>query len=310
MLQSQEEEFIRITLQLARAKATCQRAIILSGSASYPSTWCPAIGVDQLPANRTTSGTYDQVALAYEERIVPFYKDIAKALVSLAHIRKGARILDVGAGTGIVARVAEPSLRPNGMVVLLDKAAPMLAVARDRMPRMAGAAAWVCLVEESESMSLDSDQFDSVLGQFSYVEESPRAMQEVFRVLGPGGELALAVWGPDRIHDEYHLLAAARRLIGAPPVPPHPSTATVLSRLRAAGFVAARVRQRFFPGVYPDMETYLAYRDAFPWRTRLHRSFWRRYLPAVRSAAESYKDRRGRVNIRRSVNFITARCPR
>jgi ubiquinone/menaquinone biosynthesis C-methylase UbiE len=140
-----------------------------------------------LPANRTTSGTYDQVALAYEERIVPYYRDIAKMLVSLANPGKGTRILDVGAGTGIVARMAEPSLRPNGIVVLLDKAAPMLAIARQRMPRMGGAAACVCLVEESESMSLDSDQFDSVLGQFSYVEESPKAVREVFRVLGHGG---------------------------------------------------------------------------------------------------------------------------
>ena len=263
-----------------------------------------------MPTNRTTSGTYDQVALAYEERIVPYYADIAKALVSLVHIRKGARMLDVGAGTGIVARVAEPLLRPDGLVVLLDRAAPMLAIARDRMPRIAGAAAWVCVVEETESMSLGSDQFDSVLGQFSYVEESPKAMREIFRVLCPGGELALAVWGPDRLHDEYHLLAAARRLIGAPPMPRHPSTAVVLGRLRAAGFLASKARQRFFPGVYADMDSYLAYRDAFPWRTMLDGSFRRGYLQAVRSAAEAYTDRRGRVNVRRSLTFITARRPR
>lgn len=263
-----------------------------------------------MPANRTTSGTYDQVALAYEERIVPYYREIAKALVSLAHPGKGARILDVGAGTGIVARMAEPSLRPNGMVVLLDKAAPMLAIARERMPRAGGAAAWVCLVEESESMSLDSDQFDSVLGQFSYVEESPKAMKEVFRVLRPGGRLALAVWGPDRIHDEYHLLTAARRVLGAPPVPRHPPTPALVGRLRAAGFVATEVRQRLFQGVYADLDSYVAYRNAFPWRTVLDRSFWRGYLPAVRAAAEAYQERRGRVNIRRSVTFITARRAR
>jgi SAM-dependent methyltransferase len=250
------------------------------------------------------------VARAYEERIVPYYTDIAKALVSLVHPAKGARVLDVGAGTGIVARIAEPSLRPNGMVILLDKAAPMLAIAREQMPRMGGAAAWVCLVEESESMSLDSNQLDAVLGQFSYVEESPKAMKEVFRVLSPGGKLALAVWGPDPVHDEHHLLARARRLLGAPPLPRHASTATVLSRLRAAGFVARKVQQRFFLGVYADLDNYLSYRDAFPWRTMLDRSFWRGYLPAVRAAASAYQDARGRVRIRRSVTFITARRPR
>lgn len=62
-----------------------------------------------MPASRTTSGRYERVALAYEERIVPYYTDIAKALVAVARIGKGARIL---ASTGIVARVAEPLLGP------------------------------------------------------------------------------------------------------------------------------------------------------------------------------------------------------
>jgi SAM-dependent methyltransferase len=261
-----------------------------------------------LPANRTISGTYDRVALAYEDRIVPHYTEMARALVSVARVRQGMRILDVGAGTGIVARMAAPALRPDGMVVLLDKAAPMLQIAAGRMAEKSGVG-WACLVEESESMSLLSEQFDLVLGQFSYVEESTRAMREVFRVLRPGGRLAIAVWGPDRLHEEQRILATARRLIGAPPLPPQPSAAALIRQLRAAGFVAAKSRQRFFPGIYPDIDSYLAYRDAFPWRTVFDRSFWRSYLPAVRSAAEAFQDRRGRVIIRRSVMFITARRP-
>ncbi|HEX2682109.1 MAG TPA: methyltransferase domain-containing protein [Candidatus Dormibacteraeota bacterium] len=262
-----------------------------------------------MPASLTTSGTYDKVSLAYEEQIIPYYRDIAKTLVSVARPQKGDRILDVGAGTGIVARVAEASLRPNGMVALLDRAAPMLAIARQRMSEIRGAAAWVCLVDQSESMSLDSDQFDAVLGQFSYVEESPKAMREVLRVLRPGGKLALAVWGPDRLHEEYYLIKAARKILGASPQPRHQSIATIVKDLRSAGFVAAKSRQQFFRGVYADLDSFIAYRDAFPWHTLLDRGFWADYLPAVRAAASAYQDRRGRVILRRSVSFITARRP-
>jgi hypothetical protein len=99
-------------------------------------------------------------------------------------------------------------------------------------------------------------------------------------------------------------------MIGAPTLPRHQAIATLLTRLRAVGFAGVTSRQRFFKAVYLDMDSFVAYRDAFPWRTVLDRSFWRTYLPAVRTAARAYQDHRGRVILRRSVTFIMAHRPR
>ena len=43
-------------------------------------------------AYRTTSGAYDKVALAYEERIVPYYAGVARSLVKMARLRGGSGI--------------------------------------------------------------------------------------------------------------------------------------------------------------------------------------------------------------------------
>jgi ubiquinone/menaquinone biosynthesis C-methylase UbiE len=257
-------------------------------------------------AIRKASG-YDRVALDYESRIVPYYTPVAEQLVKLAEPLPGMFMLDVGAGTGLVARKLEPRLRPGGLLVLVDQSARMLAVARQHMPQDRGSTPFVLLTTDAQTMHLAGRQFDLAVAQFSAIEELPRAILEVFRVLKPGAGLAMAVWGPDRLHDEYKLLKSVRHEIGAPAMPKHATVATIVTRLRRAGFVSIRSRQKYFPGVYADAHAYVHYRDGFPWRDFLARTLWADYLPAVARQAELRIDRRGRVVIGRSVTFLNAR---
>jgi SAM-dependent methyltransferase len=254
-----------------------------------------------------TKNSYDRVALQYEARIVPYYAPMAEHLVKLARPRPRMSVVDVGAGTGLVARLVEPHVRPGGVVVLVDKSAPMLEVAAKHMPNES--TPFVFVTADAQDMKLAGKQFDIAVAQFSSIEEMPHAIGEVFRVLKPGGRLAMAIWGPDRLHGEYQLLKAVREEIGAPAQPTASTPPQVAAHLRRAGFTSVTSRQRFFSGIYAGVEAYVHYRDGFPWRSFLDRAFWRTYLPAISRHAELRRDRRGRVVIQRSVTYLTARRP-
>jgi 2-polyprenyl-3-methyl-5-hydroxy-6-metoxy-1,4-benzoquinol methylase len=70
-------------------------------------------------------------AETYERYMVPvLFAPSAERMVALARLRPGARVLDVGCGTGSVARRAAPLVGPTGQLVGLDLSPGMLAVAR------------------------------------------------------------------------------------------------------------------------------------------------------------------------------------
>ncbi len=71
-----------------------------------------------------------QAAEAYESYIVqPFMADWAHALVEVAAIARGSRVLDIACGTGVVARLAADQMGERGAVVGVDLNAGMLATA-------------------------------------------------------------------------------------------------------------------------------------------------------------------------------------
>lgn len=132
----------------------------------------------------------------YERFFVPAIGEpLANDLIRLAALRPGERILDVACGTGIVARLASQQVGSNGTVAGLDVNPGMLEVARSITPADMSIE-WY--ESSAEDMPLPDESFDVVLCQLSlqFMTDKLVALQEMRRVLGPGGRLILNVPGP------------------------------------------------------------------------------------------------------------------
>src|SRR5262249_49876968 len=107
-----------------------------------------------------------------------------------AGVKDGDRVLDVGCGTGLVARAAVPCVGPTGAVVGLDPNDGMLAVAR----QSSAAVDWRPGV--AEDLPFRDGTFDGVVSQFAvmFFEHADRAVSEMARVLAPSGRVAVATW--------------------------------------------------------------------------------------------------------------------
>lgn len=132
----------------------------------------------------------------YERYFVPAIgAPVAEDLIHHAELSPGERVLDVACGTGIVARLTSEQVGPGGTVTGLDINPGMLAVARSVTPRDMSIEWYEA---NAEDMPLSDETFDVVLCQLGlqFMEDKPSALQEMRRVLVPGGRLILNVPGP------------------------------------------------------------------------------------------------------------------
>ena len=119
----------------------------------------------------------------------------AADLVDAASVHTGDRVLDVGCGTGVVAREAFRRAGSGAYVVGSDINAAMLDVAGKYALEndMAGIRWQEC---DATKMPFADEEFDVVLCQqgLQFMPDRAAAMAEMVRVLAPGGRLAVSVW--------------------------------------------------------------------------------------------------------------------
>jgi len=145
---------------------------------------------------------------AYEAYLVPkFFRPWADRLLAVAEVAEGERVLDVGCGTGIVARGAAPLVGDQGRVVGVDLNPAMLETARKEASHLSPAIEW--RHEDATELSFPDDSFDLVLSQqaLQFVSDPPGLLAQARRVLRPGGRVGLNVLRPIRHNPSYGLLA-------------------------------------------------------------------------------------------------------
>jgi demethylmenaquinone methyltransferase/2-methoxy-6-polyprenyl-1,4-benzoquinol methylase len=132
-----------------------------------------------------TAGTYDRI-----ERILAFGSGVWYRGQALrrAGLREGHRIVDVGIGTGLVAREAVQIVGAPGLLVGVDPSPGMLDRARASLP------AEVQLVEgTAEAIPCPDASFDFLSMGYAlrHIGDLAVAFCEFHRVLKPGGRLCL-----------------------------------------------------------------------------------------------------------------------
>jgi len=135
---------------------------------------------------RRIQAFFDQRAANWDEHMGPEHAERLARIVAELHIVPASRVLDVGAGNGVLLRLLEPVAR---LAVALDISAKMLVEARQRahVPQAAYVQA------DALDIPLPSRCFDVVICNscFPHFHDQRRATREMARVLRSGGRLVI-----------------------------------------------------------------------------------------------------------------------
>lgn len=158
-------------------------------------TYC---GFQQVPAeekSKLVAAHFTTVAAKYDfmNTLLSFglHHLWKRAAVKMLALKPGDRVIDVCGGTGDLALLAARQVGPAGRVVLYDINRAMLKAGRPKVAASALSGSIIFLQGEAERLSLADATFDAALVGFGIrnLTHPEKGLQEMHRVLKPGGEL-------------------------------------------------------------------------------------------------------------------------
>ncbi len=157
-------------------------------------------------APETIARDYDRLSTGYDDH---FGRHVAKhslRLIERLSIPRGARVLDLAAGTGTLTLPLAEAVGPEGEVVSVDRSEGMQAEAcRKARERGLGNIRFVCgdMLVAAESMPPESFDFATCGWAIGYVNPS-RLLKRMARTLRPGGCLGIIENLRHTLHPVHH----------------------------------------------------------------------------------------------------------
>ena len=168
--------------------------------------------------NQSAKGWNDKSA-----QIRDWLRDSTSAMLEMANIKTGSRVLDVAAGAGDQALGIAKRVGPSGSVLATDLSPAILEYAKDNAQR-AGYSNVETKAVDGENLGVEEASFDAAvcrLGLMFYPDPA-KGLREIFRALKPGGRACTMVFSsPDKNPCVAILVSTAFKHAGLPPRDPY-----------------------------------------------------------------------------------------
>jgi 2-polyprenyl-3-methyl-5-hydroxy-6-metoxy-1,4-benzoquinol methylase len=149
------------------------------------------------PAKLRAATTYNAASDHFDDEPLGFWSRYGERTVDRLSLSPGARVLDVGCGTGASALPAASRVGSTGRVIAVDLADRLLEIAREK-----AAIRQLPNVEfhfgDMERLGYPDQHFDAVICVFAifFVPDMAKQVRELWRMVRPNGQIAITTWGP------------------------------------------------------------------------------------------------------------------
>ena len=140
----------------------------------------------------------------YDDLLGPFvFEPFALDLAKRIDYQNVSNILELACGTGRLTRHLLTHLAPSARLTATDLIPDMLDLAKDLIS--AGNITWETV--DMLDIPYKDNQFDLIVSQFGLmlVPDRPGALNEIYRVLQPGGRVVYNVWGDLEANDFWDI---------------------------------------------------------------------------------------------------------
>lgn len=149
------------------------------------------------PAKAKAAAAYNAAAEHFDDEPLAFWSRYGTNTVERLSLSAGSSVLDVGCGSGASAIPAASRIGPTGQVIGVDLADRLLDRARAKAAYL-GLRNVEFIAADMEQLGYADGAFDAVVSVFSifFVPDIVRQTAELWRMVRPGGQLAITTWGP------------------------------------------------------------------------------------------------------------------